>query len=164
MPCYDSIHLIYIPWTGWDVHKTRHLCTLKTKPVTGPGQSLRSTPNIGNPMTADAEHNCYYNLWKKFKNQHDSFINIDHALCTALWKAIWDQFKPIQKIRKCGFENKTALEIVDELFHTYDCSTATVISKIDDTFKTPLDPKKPTKMVSKEIKDAQIFALCPNLG
>ncbi len=53
---------------------------------------------------------------------------------------------------------------IDELFHTYDHATATNISKIDDTIKTPWDPTKPIEMFFKQVEDAQIFALRANLG
>ncbi len=88
------------------------------------------------------------------KNWHDSFINIASTLYTALDKAIPDQFKPVQQIGNCGFGNHTAQQIVDELFHTYGCATATDISKIDDTIKILSDPNSPIEI---------LYQRCPNL-
>ncbi len=61
-------------------------------------KSWGSTPDMGNPMATEAEHKYHCNLWRVLKNQHDSFINIGHALHTALDKAIPDQLKPVQQI------------------------------------------------------------------
>ncbi len=61
--------------------------------------------DIGNPMATDAECTHHSNLWKIFKNQHDSFIIIGHSLCTVLDKTIPDQFKPVQQIGNCGLGN-----------------------------------------------------------
>lgn len=49
-------------------------------------------------------------------------------------------------------------------FHTYGHDTATDNAKIYNTIKTPWDPIKPIEMIFKQIEDAQIFALCANLG
>ncbi len=35
---------------------------------------------------------------------------------------------------------------------------------IDDTIKTPWNPNKPIEILSRQIEDAQIYALCGNLG
>ncbi len=71
------------------------------------------------------------------KNQHNSFINIDHAICKVLEKDFPEQFKPVQQIGNHGFGNHIAHEIVDELFHTFDHTNTTDISKINDSTKTP---------------------------
>ncbi len=55
----------------------------------------------------------------------------------------------MQQIGNCGFGNQTACEIMDDLFHTYGCATATGISKIDDTIETPWDPNEPIEMLFK---------------
>ncbi len=99
-----------------------------------------------------------------FLNHHCSFIHIGHALRKALDKAIPDQFKPVQQIWNHGFENCTACDIMDELFHTYACTSATDISKIGDTIKTPWDPNEPIEMLFNQVKDAPILALWENLG
>lgn len=121
-------------------------------------------PEIGNPNATDAEREHHRDLWKILKNQHDSFINIGRALRAALETAIPDQFKPVQQIGNRGFGNRTAREIIDDLFHTYGRATATDIAKIDDAIKNPWDPNEPIEMLFKQIEDAQIFALCANLG
>ncbi len=76
-------------------------------------------------------------LMENSKNQHDSFINIDCALCTSLDKGIPDQFKQVQQYGKHGVGDCASHAIIDVLFHTYGCAAATDISKIDNTIKTP---------------------------
>ena len=73
------------------------------------------------------------------------------------------QSQPLQQIGNYGFGNCIAHEIVDKLFHTYGCRTVTDIAKIDDTIKTTWDPNKPIEILIKQIKHAQIFAICTNL-
>lgn len=45
------------------------------------------------------------------KNQHDFFINIGHALCSAPSNAIPYQFKPVQQIDSHGFETTQLMKL-----------------------------------------------------
>ncbi len=71
--------------------------------MTRPCKPWGSIPNIG--LT-------------EYKHHYDYFINIGHALNTALDNAIADPFKPLQQVGNYDFGDHTALEILDKLFHT----------------------------------------------
>ncbi len=56
------------------------------------------------------------------------------------------------ELEKCGFGNRMAHDIVDELFYKNDFATATDISNINATSKTPWDPNEPMKWLSSWLK------------
>ncbi len=77
--------------------------------------------------------------------------------------SIQHSIKPFQINSKLWFWKLTVCEIVDKLFHTYGCATATEITMVDDAIRTPWDPNKSIEFFN-QIEDSQVISFCTNLG
>ncbi len=166
-------HSIHHSWMGQNVHETRLYAFSEPNPWKGPTNPGAVPPDIGNPMATEAECKHHCGQWNFFKTGIIPSSTLVILSAQHLKKVFQIKLNLYNKLEIVVFETTQSMklcpcncvhEIVDELFHTYDHATATNISKIDDTIKTPWDPTKPIEMFFKQVEDAQIFALRANLG